>query len=76
MGVERMKIGILSSPGKGHLNPLGAIGLGLQERGHQVIFFSTIDARDRVLSRFEFCPLGLDDFPLGSIPTFESEVGK
>ena len=71
-----MKIGILSSPGTGHLNPLNTISLALQERGHQIVFFSTIDAQDRILSRFKFCPLGLDEFPLGSVPEFESKIGK
>jgi UDP:flavonoid glycosyltransferase YjiC (YdhE family) len=36
---ERRHFGVLSFTGAGHMNAMVALGLGLQERGHQVTFF-------------------------------------
>ena len=38
-----MKIGFISLPVVGHLNPMTALARGLQSRGHEIVFIGVAD---------------------------------
>jgi MGT family glycosyltransferase len=62
-----MKIGFVSLPVAGHLNPMTALGRKLQSRGHEVVFFGLPDAEEIVrAANLDFVPFGEKEFPAGS----------
>jgi len=72
-----MKIGFLSLPLTGHLNPMTALARKLQSRGHEVVFIGVPDIEPVV------CAAGLDfvsfcesEYPLGSIAKRWGGVAK
>jgi zeaxanthin glucosyltransferase len=53
-----MKIGFLSLPLTGHLNPMTALGRKLQSRGHEVVFIGVPDIGPVIrAANLEFAPL-------------------
>jgi zeaxanthin glucosyltransferase len=63
------RIGIVSPPVSGHLNPFSALGRALLQRGHQVVVFQMADIEAKARAGgMDFCPLGFADHPLGSLP--------
>jgi zeaxanthin glucosyltransferase len=70
-----MKIGFLSMPFSGHLNPMTALARRLQSRGNEVVFIGVPDAepivRGAELNFASFCE---DEFPVGSIVNGWSSV--
>jgi MGT family glycosyltransferase len=64
---EQMKIGFLSLPLFGHLNPMTALARKLQSRGHEVVFLGIPDveavARAANLTFIPFCE---KQYPVGS----------
>lgn len=71
------KIGIICFPGIGHLNPFTALGLALQERGHEVVFFGIADVESRVREAgFEFSPIGLQDTPPGTLRELDEQLSE
>jgi zeaxanthin glucosyltransferase len=63
-----MKIGFLSLPLTGHLNPMTALARKLQSRGSEVVFIGVPDIESTVRAAgLEFVPLGENEFPLGSV---------
>ena len=62
-----MKVGFISLPVAGHLNPMIALGRKLQMRGHEVSFIGILDAETPVraagLNFISFCE---KEYPLGS----------
>lgn len=64
MGAESRHFGVLPFTGSGHLNPLIALGLELQSRGHRITFFEKPKIATRVRgSGLEFCPIGRQESP-------------
>src|SRR5580704_16422486 len=64
-----MKIGFLSMPLTGHLNPMTALGRKMQARGHEVTFFGPPDAARIVHSAgLDFVPFGEEEYPVGTTP--------
>jgi zeaxanthin glucosyltransferase len=63
-----MKIGFLSLPLSGHLNPMTALARKLQARGNEVVFISVPDA-EHVLraAGLNFVPFCEEEYPVGSI---------
>ena len=63
-----VKIGFLSLPITGHLNPMTALARKLQSRGHEVVFIGVPDIdpviRAADLDFVSFCE---DEYPLGSV---------
>ena len=63
-----MKIGFLSLPLTGHLNPMTALARKLQSRGHEVVFIGVPDIEPVVhpadLDFVSFCE---SEYPPGSI---------
>jgi zeaxanthin glucosyltransferase len=63
-----MKIGFVSMPLTGHLNPMTALGRRLQSRGNKVVFFGVPDAGPIVrAANLEFVPVCEQEYPPGSI---------
>jgi zeaxanthin glucosyltransferase len=59
-----MKIGFVSLPLTGHLNPMAALARKLQSRKHEVVFFGVPDAEPIVrAANLDFIPFGEKDYP-------------
>ena len=57
-----MKIGFISLPLTGHLNPMTALARQLQSRQHEVVFFGVPDAEPIVrAANLDFVPFGEKD---------------
>src|SRR5271170_6156462 len=72
-----MKIGFLSLPLFGHLNPMTALARKLQSRGNEIVFITVPDAepvlRAANLNFVTFCE---EEYPTGSIARNWSSVAK
>jgi UDP:flavonoid glycosyltransferase YjiC (YdhE family) len=63
-----MKIGFLSQPLTGHLNPMAALARKLASRGHEVAFIGIPDIEPVVRAAdLDFVPFCENEFPLGSV---------
>src|SRR5712675_940907 len=63
-----MKIGFISLPVTGHLNPMTALARKLQSRGHEVVFIGVPDAEPIVrAANLNFVPFCEKEYPIGSI---------
>jgi len=71
------RFGIFCPAAIGHLNPMCAIALELQRRGHIVILFGVPDALDKVASlNIATHEIGTSDYPKGSIDSAYKTLGK
>jgi MGT family glycosyltransferase len=71
------KFGLFCPPAVGHLNPLCALALELQRRGHIVILFGVPDALAKVSSlNLTTLEIGTFDYPKGSIDSAYKTLGK
>lgn len=62
-----MKIGFVSMPLAGHLNPMTALARKLQSRGHEIVFIGVPDAGPTVRAAgLKFVPYCEQEFPEGS----------
>jgi zeaxanthin glucosyltransferase len=72
-----MRIGFLSLPVSGHLNPMTALARKLQARGNEVVFISVPDAEPMVRAAgLKFVPFCEEEYPIGSIAGRWSSVAK
>jgi zeaxanthin glucosyltransferase len=72
-----MKIGFVSMPLSGHLNPMTALARRLQSRGNEVVFFGVPDVEPFArASGLDFVPYGEAEYPVGSIDKLYSSVAK
>jgi zeaxanthin glucosyltransferase len=72
-----MKIGFLSLPLRGHLNPMTALARKLQSRGHEVVFFGVPDIEPVIrAANLDFVPFCEDEYPPGSISRLWSPVAS
>src|SRR5215469_668433 len=63
-----MRIGFLSLPVPGHLNPMTALARKLQSRGHDVVFISLADVTPFVeAAGLPFVPCSEAAYPAGSL---------
>lgn len=70
-------IGILCPGAIGHLNPMCNLGNELLHRGHRVTLFGVPDVKAKIAqSNLEFCEIGAEDFPIGSLDTMYATLGK
>jgi zeaxanthin glucosyltransferase len=80
MGAKRgatMKIGFVSMPLSGHLNPMTALARRLQSRGNEVVFFGVPDVEPFARAAgLDFVPYGEKEYPVGSIEKVYSSVAK
>jgi zeaxanthin glucosyltransferase len=72
-----MKIGFLSLPVFGHLNPMTTLARKLQARGNDVVFISVLDAEPVLrAANLKFVPFCEQEYPAGSIAQEWSSVAK
>jgi zeaxanthin glucosyltransferase len=65
-----MKIGFVTMPLSGHLNPMTALARRRQSRDNEVVFFGIPDVEPFVRAAgLDFVPYGEAEFPIGSIAT-------
>ena len=63
-----MKIGFVSMPLSGHLNPMTALARKLQSRGHIDVFFGVPDVEPFARAAgLDFVPYGEAEYPAGAI---------
>jgi zeaxanthin glucosyltransferase len=71
------RIGIICFPGIGHLNPFTALGLALEQRGHQVVFFGIADVESRIRAAgLEFHVIGQQDYPPGTLRRLDEHLSE
>jgi zeaxanthin glucosyltransferase len=71
------RLGAFCFPGTGHLNPLTALARRLQQRGHTVVIFGIADVESRVRSAgVDFCLIGQDAYPLGTLEKLDRQLGE
>jgi zeaxanthin glucosyltransferase len=72
-----MRIGFLSLPLSGHLNPMTALARKLQSRGNDVVFISVPDAEPLLrAANLKFVSFCEKEYPIGSIAQEWSSVAK
>src|SRR5258708_2344384 len=72
-----MKIGFVSMPLSGHLNPMTALARRLQSRGNEVIFCGVQDVAPFARAAdLDFVAYGEREYPLGSINNVYSSVAQ
>jgi zeaxanthin glucosyltransferase len=72
-----MRIGFVSMPLSGHLNPMTALARKLQSRGNEVVFFGVPDAGPIVrAANLDFVPFCEKEYPEGSIAKAWAGVAK
>ena len=72
-----MKIGFVSMPLSGHLNPMTALARRLQSRGNEVVFLGIPDVEPFARAAgLDFVSYGEREFPVGSIDKIWSSVAQ
>jgi MGT family glycosyltransferase len=72
-----MKLGFVSMPLSGHLNPMTALARRLQSRGNEVVFFGVPDVEPFARAAgLDFVAYGETEYPVGSIDKVYSSVAK
>jgi zeaxanthin glucosyltransferase len=72
-----MKIGFVSMPLSGHLNPMMALARRLQSRGNEVVFFGVPDVEPFAgAAGLDFVPFCENEYPAGSIAELYGPVSK
>lgn len=70
-----MKIGFVSMPLSGHLNPMTALARRVKSRGNDVVFFGVPDVEPFARAAgLDFVPYGEAEYPVGSIEKIYSSV--
>jgi zeaxanthin glucosyltransferase len=70
-----MKIGFVSMPLSGHLNPMTALARRLQSRGNEIVFFGVPDVEPFARAAgLDFVPYGEAEYPVRSIDKLYSSV--
>ncbi len=71
------RLGAFCFPGTGHLNPMTALARSLQLRGHEVVIFGIADTEARVRAAgIEFCRIGAEDYPLGTLQKLDEHMAR
>jgi MGT family glycosyltransferase len=72
-----MKIGFISLPLSGHLNPMTAVARKLQSRGHEITFIGVPDAGPAIRAAgLKFEPIMEKTFPAGTVAKTWGPVAK
>jgi zeaxanthin glucosyltransferase len=72
-----MRIGFLSLPVPGHLNPMTTLARKLQSRGHDVVFISLVDTAPFVeAAGLPFVPCSEAVYPSGSLGAFVRRLSE
>src|SRR5207253_3052109 len=61
----------------GHINPMTALARALQQSGHEVVIYGIADCEARVRAAgVEFCPIGGEDYPPGTLRKLDERLGE
>lgn len=72
-----MKIGFISLPVVGHLNPMTALARRVQSRGHEVVFIGVPDVEPFARAAgLKFVPFCENEYPAGSVAKLLAPVSK
>jgi zeaxanthin glucosyltransferase len=72
-----MKIGFVSLPVVGHLNPMTALARRLQSRGHDIVFIGVPDVEPFARAAgLKFVPYCENEYPAGSVARLYAPVSK
>jgi zeaxanthin glucosyltransferase len=72
-----MKIGFVSLPVVGHLNPMTALARRLQSRGHEIVFIGVPDVEPIAhAAGLKFVPFCENEYPAGSIAQLYAPVSS
>jgi zeaxanthin glucosyltransferase len=72
-----MRVGFVSLPLLGHLNPMTALARKLQTRGNEVLFIGVPDVEPIVRAAdLNFEPYCAEEYPAGSIAKLYTPVAK
>jgi MGT family glycosyltransferase len=75
--ISTMRIGFLSLPLSGHLNPMTALARKLQSRGHVVLFLGVPDVEPIArAANLTFVPFCEEQYPVGSMAKLYGPVAK
>jgi zeaxanthin glucosyltransferase len=70
-----MKIGFISLPVVGHLNPMTALARSLQSRGHDILFIGVPDVEPFARAAgLKFVPFCENEYPAGSVAKLYAPV--
>src|SRR3981081_3729975 len=76
-GTGTMKLGFVSMPVTGHLNPMTALARNLHSRGNEVVFIGLPDADPIVrAANLNFVPFCEREYPVGSVAKRGGGVAK
>ena len=71
------RFGAFCFPGTGHLNPMTALAHTLQLRGHEVVIFGITDTGAAVRAAgIEFCGIGREDYPPGTLKGLDRQLAQ
>jgi MGT family glycosyltransferase len=71
------RIGAFCFPGTGHINPMTALARCLRDRGHEVVIFGIADTEARIRATgTEFCLIGEQDYPPGTLQKLDQRMGE
>ena len=72
-----MKIGFVSLPASGHLNPMTALARKMQARGNEVVFIGFPDTEAAIrAANLRFVPFCESEYPMGSVAKALGGVAK
>ena len=72
-----MKIGFVSLPLSGHLNPMTALARKLQSRGNEILFIGDLDIESTVrVANLPFEPYSEEEHPAGFIARIWAPIAK
>jgi len=72
-----MKIGFVSLPFTGHLNPMAALARKVRTRGHEVVFIGIPDIEPTIRAAgLTFIPYCENEFPAGSLDQYLAPISR
>ena len=72
-----MKIGFVSLPFTGHLNPMAALARKMRTRGHEVVFIGIPDIEPTIRAAgLTFIPYCENEFPVGSLERYLAPISR
>jgi UDP:flavonoid glycosyltransferase YjiC (YdhE family) len=76
-GAPHLHFVVITSPVRGHFNPLLALATAIHERGGRVTFVHVADAGALIRNQpVEFRPVGGEHYPPGTLATYVKLLGK
>jgi zeaxanthin glucosyltransferase len=72
-----MKLGFVSLPFTGHLNPMAALARKMRTRGHEVVFIGIPDIEPTIRAAgLTFVPYCENEFPVGSLDKYFAPISR